>query len=61
MNPVSPRSDHHPPPSKLMCPVCRSDQVATTSKSVSETTYWRCQKCGEIWNPSRRDSFKPRW
>jgi transposase-like protein len=35
------------------CPVCRSDQVSTTSKSVNETTYWRCQGCGEIWNQAR--------
>jgi transposase-like protein len=35
------------------CPFCRSSQVTTTSKTVSSSTYWRCQTCGEIWNPSR--------
>jgi transposase-like protein len=60
MNPESLR-DGHGPPSKPTCPACQSDEVATTSKSVSEATYWRCHKCGEIWNPSRRKSFKARW
>jgi transposase-like protein len=38
------------------CPFCRSNQVSTTSKTVSSSTYWRCQACGEIWNPSREQS-----
>jgi transposase-like protein len=40
-----------------MCPVCRSEKVSTTSKTVNETTYWRCHGCGEIWNQSRLASF----
>jgi ribosomal protein L37AE/L43A len=36
-----------------ICPFCQSDRVATTSKSVSDATYWRCHACGEIWNPAR--------
>jgi transposase-like protein len=35
------------------CPVCRSDKVSTTAKAISDATYWRCHKCGEIWNQSR--------
>jgi hypothetical protein len=27
--------------------------VTTTSKTVSETTYWRCHECGQVWNPAR--------
>jgi transposase-like protein len=36
-----------------LCPFCRSQQVATTSKAVTDATYWRCHTCGQIWNPSR--------
>lgn len=43
-----PTKPAHPP-----CPFCRSDKVATTSKSIGEATYWRCHACGQIWNPSR--------
>jgi len=35
------------------CPFCESTDVATTSRLVTEATYWRCQKCGEIWNAGR--------
>lgn len=35
------------------CPFCRSTRVATASKTVSDSTYWRCLACGEIWNPTR--------
>ena len=39
-----------PPP---VCPFCQSAVVTTTSKSITETTYWRCGWCGQIWNPAR--------
>jgi len=35
------------------CPFCRSADVQTTSKNVNESTYWRCTKCGQIWNAGR--------
>lgn len=35
------------------CPFCRSTTITTTSKTVTQTTYWRCLACGEVWNPSR--------
>ena len=47
-------------PATPVCPFCRSDQVATSSKAVSDATYWRCAGCGEIWNQSRLLSFKIR-
>jgi transposase-like protein len=37
----------------LQCPFCRSNRVLTTSKLVTDATYWRCQACGQIWNPAR--------
>jgi hypothetical protein len=40
------------PPAK--CPECESPRVTTTSKSITASTYWRCEACGEIWNVSRR-------
>jgi transposase-like protein len=40
-------------PAPLKCPFCRSPQIATTSKAVNDNAYWRCQACGQIWNPSR--------
>ena len=40
------------PPSK--CPQCDSPRVKTTSKTITSSTYWRCEACGEIWNVGRR-------
>lgn len=40
-------------PPQTVCPFCRSGQITTTSKSVTETSYWRCHGCGQIWNPAR--------
>jgi len=36
------------------CPACKSTDLATTSKTIDEATYWRCRTCGEVWNASRR-------
>ena len=38
------------------CPVCRSESILTTSKTVNVATYWRCTSCGEIWNVGRRQA-----
>lgn len=46
------------------CPACRSSSISTTAKSPDENSYWRCERCGEIWNAVRRDAFRPgayRW
>jgi ribosomal protein L37AE/L43A len=40
------------PPTK--CPECSSPRVKTTAKSITVSTYWRCEACGEIWNVGRR-------
>lgn len=37
------------------CPTCRSSSITTTAKIPDSSSYWRCTKCGEIWNDSRRD------
>jgi ribosomal protein L37AE/L43A len=44
------------------CPFCQSKAVGTLAKVVTASTYWRCQSCGEMWNPERlpRTSLPPR-
>ncbi|HEY5617275.1 MAG TPA: hypothetical protein VIK60_04980 [Vicinamibacterales bacterium] len=49
------------PPAPRACPFCRSAQIATTSKAVSDGDYWRCHTCGQIWNPSRLKVTAPPW
>jgi transposase-like protein len=38
------------------CPACGARDLTTVSKTVDVSTYWRCVKCGEVWNVSRRAS-----
>ena len=40
------------PPTK--CPECDSPRVTTTNTTITASTYWRCEACGEIWNVGRR-------
>jgi len=47
-------------PEKPSCPFCRSANVSTSSKAVTDFTYWRCHGCGEIWNQARLLSFHRR-
>ena len=35
------------------CPFCRSAKIVATGKSITESTYWRCETCAELWNPAR--------
>ncbi len=44
------------------CPFCESKAVGTLAKVITASTYWRCQSCGEMWNPQRleRTSRPPR-
>ena len=45
------RTTNSPP----ACPACRSSSVTTTEKHPDVNSYWRCERCGEIWNVGRRD------
>ncbi|MDQ3069691.1 MAG: hypothetical protein M3R55_08180 [Acidobacteriota bacterium] len=36
--------------------MCTSKEVHTTGKVVNSANYWRCDKCGEVWNAGRRQS-----
>jgi transposase-like protein len=46
----SDRTTHRP----SVCPACTSASVTTTAKRPDVESYWRCDRCGEIWNVSRR-------
>jgi DNA-directed RNA polymerase subunit M/transcription elongation factor TFIIS len=37
----------------LQCPACRSREVTTASKTLNADTYWRCCRCGDVWNVAR--------
>lgn len=39
--------------SPARCPVCRSQDITTTSKVANVDSYWRCCVCGEVWNVER--------
>ena len=41
------------------CPACGSKAVGTLAKEITAATYWRCQQCGNVWNPAR-DRADPR-
>lgn len=47
---ASVRAAISPPP----CPACNSESVTTTAKRPDVDSYWRCERCGEIWNIGRR-------
>jgi len=41
---------------RAICPACGSAKTQTTSKTIDASTYWRCQRCGEVWNALRRET-----
>ena len=43
------------------CPVCKSRDLTTTSKTVTSATYWRCLTCGEVWNAERLEAGSRFW
>jgi len=48
------QSESSPPaPASPTCPSCRSTDTVTTSASPDAASYWRCTKCGEVWNVAR--------
>ncbi len=38
------------------CPSCGTRTGKSTDKTVNSSTYWRCTRCGEIWNAARLES-----
>jgi ribosomal protein L37AE/L43A len=35
------------------CPFCQSRSLASTDRKINAESYWRCERCGQIWNPAR--------
>ena len=35
------------------CPSCHSPSIVTNAKIPDVDSYWRCTKCGNVWNASR--------
>jgi transposase-like protein len=35
------------------CPFCESATVTAASEKLTSSTYWRCETCGQLWNPER--------
>jgi transposase-like protein len=54
-SPISPAAPVTPAP---RCPVCRSLDVKTTAPVATDSSYWRCLACGEVWNLGRRESHQ---
>jgi predicted Zn finger-like uncharacterized protein len=51
MTPI--KSPFAEPPLPTVCPNCQSSAIATVSKVADAESYWRCQNCGDVWNPNR--------
>jgi transposase-like protein len=54
------RADPPTPPPQT-CPFCKSGEITTTGKSVTDDQYWRCTTCGQVWNPARLVVFQRSW
>jgi predicted Zn finger-like uncharacterized protein len=62
--PPSQSGSSRPGPTPPACPRCRSTDAVTTSASPDADSYWRCTKCGEVWNVARSQPNRygaPRW
>ena len=35
-----------------VCPQCQSRDTSSAAKRPTAASYWRCLRCGEVWNPS---------
>ena len=58
LSPSAAAAPEHPRPSPR-CPSCGTFTAETHSKAVDVSTYWRCTRCGEVWNAARREAFAP--
>ena len=43
-----------------VCPKCQSPDACSASKRPTINSYWRCLRCGEVWNPSLVIGFSQR-
>jgi hypothetical protein len=42
------------------CPKCQSQDACSAAKQPTANSYWRCLRCGEVWNPSLVIGFSQR-
>jgi len=55
MDPVSNQTDSsRTAGTPQACPACGSASVTTSAKRPDASSYWRCERCDEIWNVGRR-------
>lgn len=52
------RSEASRPSTPQVCPACASSALKTTGKHPDDSSYWRCEHCGEIWNAGRREDHR---
>ena len=43
------------------CPKCGSRETSSAAKRPNEHSYWRCLKCGDVWNPAQLSGTSARW
>ena len=43
------------------CPKCRSTETSSAAKRPTANSYWRCLKCGDVWNPALLTDSKRWW
>jgi transposase-like protein len=41
------------------CPFCRSRTLSTAAGRPRASNYWRCDTCGQLWNPERLRQTAP--
>ena len=39
-------------PRQPVCIKCESPDTCSAAKRPTDNSYWRCLRCGEVWNPS---------
>jgi len=44
-----------------VCPKCSSRDTSSAAKRPTANSYWRCLKCGDVWNPSQLASGSGKW
>ena len=41
------------PVTPIACPDCQTDEIKGPDQPGTGLAYWRCLKCGIVWNPER--------